>query len=432
MKRPRRKPRPQEVQQPQSEPFFKKIQTKIAIGKADDPYEREADSVADKVVSSGKNGAANLSTTPLANQISPLAQRSTEEETQAKLQRQEEEEAAQMKIQRQEEEEAAQTKIQRMGEEEEPQAKLQRMGEEEEPQAKLQRMEEEEPQAKLQRQEEEEAQAKLQRQEEEEAAQTKLQKQEEEEAQAKTQNQTPKTPTVSSKVETQLSNKKGRGQAMDSKTRQKMESGFGADFGHINIHTDATAIAMCQELGAHAFTYGNDIYFNEGKYNPDHAPDQHLLAHELTHTIQQKGAIQKKLQRAPKFASGAAPFPEYQEVDPAQRPRVNKALRIIKKIIDNPNKYKACHDFFQNNNPGNTTLAEVFDRLNIWFDTDNSVWGSSDPPNEIAYSAETWRWGRWSLAGVFVHEMMHLAGQDNEATDDKAITKCGLPDIDKK
>ena len=72
-----------------------------------------------------------------------------------------------------------------------------------------------------------------------------------------------------------------------------MESGFGANFSNVNIHTDSKAVEMSEQLGAQAFTHGNDVYFNKGKYNPDSKEGKHLLAHELTHTIQQTGAKQK-------------------------------------------------------------------------------------------------------------------------------------------
>jgi hypothetical protein len=74
---------------------------------------------------------------------------------------------------------------------------------------------------------------------------------------------------------------------MDAKTRAEMETGFGADFSQVNIHTGSQAVQMNKELGAQAFTHGKDIYFNEGKYNPNSNAGKHLLAHELTHTIQQ-------------------------------------------------------------------------------------------------------------------------------------------------
>ena len=76
-----------------------------------------------------------------------------------------------------------------------------------------------------------------------------------------------------------------------------MESVIGADFSNVRVHTDSHAVQMSQDLSAHAFTHGNDVYFNEGKYNPQSSDGQHLLAHELTHTVQQSGMINKKIQR---------------------------------------------------------------------------------------------------------------------------------------
>ena len=86
---------------------------------------------------------------------------------------------------------------------------------------------------------------------------------------------------------------------MDASTKDQMESGFGADFGGVKIHNDANAIQMNQELGSQAFANGNDIYFNEGKYNPSSKDGQHLLAHELTHTIQQGASNKSLVQRSP-------------------------------------------------------------------------------------------------------------------------------------
>lgn len=91
----------------------------------------------------------------------------------------------------------------------------------------------------------------------------------------------------------QISSSAGGGNKMDSSTQNYMDSRFGADFSEINIHTGAEAVQMNRELNAHAFTVGNDIYFNEGQYNPSTISGKHLLAHELTHTIQQKGRNNK-------------------------------------------------------------------------------------------------------------------------------------------
>ncbi|MDC8005369.1 DUF4157 domain-containing protein [Aureisphaera galaxeae] len=102
---------------------------------------------------------------------------------------------------------------------------------------------------------------------------------------------------ASDAISQQIQNSKGSGSMMDRGTRSFMESRFGSDFSGVRIHTGSEAIQMSKSLHAQAFTVGNDIYFNQGKYNPSSASGKHLLAHELTHTIQQKGA--QSIQRIP-------------------------------------------------------------------------------------------------------------------------------------
>ncbi len=98
-------------------------------------------------------------------------------------------------------------------------------------------------------------------------------------------------------ISDQLNASKGGGQPMDNRTQAEMSNGFGADFSNVRVHTDANAVQMSRDLGAQAFANGSDIYFNEGKYDPESDSGKHLLAHELTHTIQQGAsgnAISKK------------------------------------------------------------------------------------------------------------------------------------------
>ncbi len=79
----------------------------------------------------------------------------------------------------------------------------------------------------------------------------------------------------------------GTGQGLPDGPRTFMESRFGADLGEISLHTDKDAAQMNKELNAEAFTYGTNIYFGQGKYNPYTSSGKRLLAHELTHVIQQ-------------------------------------------------------------------------------------------------------------------------------------------------
>lgn len=84
-----------------------------------------------------------------------------------------------------------------------------------------------------------------------------------------------------------LSLERSQGQSLDDRTRRFMESRFGRDFKDIRVHADGEADASARAINADAFTTGRDIYFAAGKYAPSTQQGQHLLAHELTHTVQQ-------------------------------------------------------------------------------------------------------------------------------------------------
>lgn len=79
------------------------------------------------------------------------------------------------------------------------------------------------------------------------------------------------------------------GSALDDGTRTFMEDRMGYDFSDVKVHTDAVAAKSADALNALAYTSGNDVVFNTGQYKPHSNEGRHLLAHELTHVIQQKG-----------------------------------------------------------------------------------------------------------------------------------------------
>lgn len=101
--------------------------------------------------------------------------------------------------------------------------------------------------------------------------------------------------TAPSSVERSISSSKGKGDALPEKVQSFMGSAMGADFSDVRIHHNHAAAKMSNALEAQAFTHGKDIYFNRGKYNPSSKDGQHLLAHELTHTVQQGASAQRKL-----------------------------------------------------------------------------------------------------------------------------------------
>jgi hypothetical protein len=203
------------------------VQHKLEIGKPGDRFERQADQIAERVVAA-----------PPAFGRSPI-QRQAEEE----------EEPIQAKL-----------LVQRQAEEEEEPVQEKSL-------------------SRRQTEEEEPVQEKclLQRHAEEE----------EEAVQAKEDSRG----TVGRGLQSQLMGTKGSGNMLSENTRSFMEPRFRRAFGNVRVHTDSNAIQMSKELGAQAFTHSSDVYFNEGKYNPDTSSGKQLLAHELTHTVQQNGAV---------------------------------------------------------------------------------------------------------------------------------------------
>jgi hypothetical protein len=95
-------------------------------------------------------------------------------------------------------------------------------------------------------------------------------------------------------VEGRLESQRGGGAPLPAETRSFMEPRFGADFGAVRLHTDSGAAQLSQELNAQAFTKGSDIYMGAGKFNPGTSSGNELLAHELTHVVQQGGAPVKE------------------------------------------------------------------------------------------------------------------------------------------
>jgi hypothetical protein len=89
-----------------------------------------------------------------------------------------------------------------------------------------------------------------------------------------------------------INQKRGGGQPLDSGVQKKMTASTGEDFSQVKVHTDPEADTLNHQLGAKAFTTGQDVFFRDGAYQPQTSGGQELLAHELTHVIQQRqGAV---------------------------------------------------------------------------------------------------------------------------------------------
>jgi hypothetical protein len=217
------------------------VQPKLAIGQVGDPYEVEADQVADKVMrmpepveeQSRKNQGEVVQRQPVALSISRLVQR---QQIQAQAAEQKWAEAYGMG------QEQINLAVQR---------KCSKCQEEEEQEKGIQRKEIAPESGMLQ---------------------------------AK----------ANSSLESRLAANAGGGSALPDDVRSFMEPRFGADFSSVRVHTDGEAVQMNKALGAQAFAHGSDLYFRAGEYNPGSSDGKRLLAHELTHVVQQTGGVQAK------------------------------------------------------------------------------------------------------------------------------------------
>ncbi|MEQ5801094.1 DUF4157 domain-containing protein [Halomonas sp. H10-9-1] len=282
------------------------LQRKLRVSDPKDAEEKEADAVAADVKRRARP-APDEATPPLASAqrvvARSVARQAGEEEEEAmmpKVRRQEEEEAAQPKLQREEEEEAAQPKLMRQPAEEEETAhpKLWRKGEEEEAQTKLWRKAADEEEAPLM---------------------TKLWRQEEEEPQATAPSEGQQD-TATAMVEQRIQNSRGNGTPLPDTVLKDMEQQFGQDFSRVVIHTDNEAAELCQKLNARAFTIGSDIYFAPGEFTPETETGRELLAHELTHVVQQGRHVARKIHRS---------------IDPADTPADNDNVTTALENLSN-------------------------------------------------------------------------------------------------
>jgi hypothetical protein len=251
-----------------NQPFFHKagggdffapsVQMKMTVNKPGDKFEREADTMAAKVM----------------RMPSPASGQGE------KLQRQPED-----KLQKKEED-----KIQKAAM---PEEKLQKAAM---PEEKLQKKEEEKlqkaalPEDKIQKAAMPEE--KLQKKDDE-----KLQKAPAEENKLQRKGSDAGASAVTSNVQSAIHNTASAGgQPLSADVRSYMEPRFNADFSNVRVHSDPESAGLSNQLSARAFTYQNHVFFSQDQYQPGTSEGKQLLAHELTHTIQQGHAVQRSPQ----------------------------------------------------------------------------------------------------------------------------------------
>jgi hypothetical protein len=91
-------------------------------------------------------------------------------------------------------------------------------------------------------------------------------------------------------VESAIARGRGTGEVLDPRTQSRFGPSLGDDFGDVRVHSDPGADALARSVNARAFATGSDVYFARGQYQPGTHEGDRLLAHELAHVVQQRGA----------------------------------------------------------------------------------------------------------------------------------------------
>jgi Domain of unknown function (DUF4157) len=93
-------------------------------------------------------------------------------------------------------------------------------------------------------------------------------------------------------IEAAIAASRGTGRPLDIGTASRVGGALGDSFGDVRVHTGDDAAALARSVSARAFTVGSDIFFGSGEYRPGSSGGGELLAHELAHVVQQRGAAQ--------------------------------------------------------------------------------------------------------------------------------------------
>jgi len=239
----------------------------------------------------------------------------------------------------------------------------------------------------------------------------------------------------------------GASRPLDTALQQDMGRRFGYDFSQVRVHTDASAQQSARDVSAHAYTVGYDIVFGAGRFAPWTHEGRRLLAHELTHVVQQsdsrfsaRAAVSVQQPSDAHLSAGASrshsalslqrmkygsikadtPAPEIsgtslEEVPENERPLVDQAIRSIAAVANDRVGFARCHDFFAKECQGDkNTLAKTFDAAVLWKwprRVPSEAGAKAETPGtNIAYMQYAYNRGLDWLTRVLMHELLHNCG----------------------
>jgi hypothetical protein len=209
----------------------------------------------------------------------------------------------------------------------------------------------------------------------------------------------------------------GSGQPLDSATRGFFEPRFGHDLSDVRVHTGAHAKESARSLSALAYTVGTDVVFDSGRYSPQTGAGQRLLAHELTHVLQQKRESERVVRR---ISYGTRTPPVWTgrtltAVPVDERAKVNEAIAMVDEVVSHPDNFPECHSHYAERCPGGGpgTLAAVWGSAVLWRITAGGEGANARGDvggTNIAYTQNGYGQTVPGLARTLMHEAGHNCG----------------------
>jgi hypothetical protein len=213
--------------------------------------------------------------------------------------------------------------------------------------------------------------------------------------------------TYAENIEKRINSSRSGGQPLSHDIKKPMERAFGADFSNVKVHTDSEADSLSKELNAKAFTTEKDIFFREGEYVPGSGAGQKLIAHELTHVVQQTGrGLAKKKEENKSGLSGEKSTTTNHQVQRVER---DKNGAIVGLDMATCSLIGVAHDDVKNKSYA-TVSSEAF---------------LSSPAHSVIYEI------KWDAAVVpGGHHLGQVQGQASDWVVDKS--RDGVPIGDRK
>lgn len=187
---------------------------------------------------------------------------------------------------------------------------------------------------------------------------------------------------VSSQFESSLNNAKSGGKVLNPKLRTQMESAMGADFSGIRVHDNSQSDTLNRSIQAKAFTTGSNIFFRSGEYNPHSTSGQELIAHELTHTLQQGAAPVSRQVNSPQANGTDSINVQKSSEDLLQRTSVTTSRKV--KVRDQTLKELGTL------NPGTSLNVDMTDTKvdKRRFRSDKTYYRVEDSPEDLGISVD--------------------------------------------